>query len=145
VGEDINYLNCWSEDDEHGIAVAMFSGTIANNLVTNSHEEGIEVGNLVGSDNVTVFNNTVLGAWHMGIEVKSKHVNIIYNNLTNCGQSSGYYAIYLGKGTGQDNDAIVYSYSADYNNIYGNIIKTNTGSGTIYIFSGVIGTTYNKP
>ncbi|MCX6820847.1 MAG: right-handed parallel beta-helix repeat-containing protein [Candidatus Aenigmarchaeota archaeon] len=145
VGEDINYVNCWSESDQHGFNVEMFSGVVSGNLVTNSHEEGIEISNLVGSDNVTISNNTVVGSWHMGIQSNSKRVNILYNNLTNCGQSAGYYAIYLARGSNTDNDAIVYNYSADYNNIYGNTIKSTTGSGTTYIATGVVGTTYNAP
>jgi parallel beta-helix repeat protein len=145
VGEDINYVNNTSENDEYGINVEMFSGTVIGNIVKNPAEEGIKISNLVGSDNVTIYNNTVIGSGGHGIVSQSKHVNIVYNNLTNCGPSSSYYAILLMKGSSTDNDAIAYQYSADYNNIYGNIISSTTGSKQILVQSGVIGTTYNKP
>jgi uncharacterized repeat protein (TIGR02543 family) len=150
--EDIQYVNNTSVEDTTGMSMNMFSGLVKDNIIQNPLECGVRVNNLVGDDYLVVSYNNISGSKNDGIESKSKNVQILYNILNNCNSgiptSRGWASISILRGSGQDNDEIVYNYSADYCNIYGNTITNSGGANpcpAIYIASGVVGTTYNKP
>jgi hypothetical protein len=150
--EDIQYVNNTSVEDSSGMSMNMFSGLVRGNIIQNSLDRGILVNNLVGVDFLVISYNTITGSNNDGIEIKSRNVQILYNTLDNCNNgptnSRGWASISILRGSGQDNDEIVYNYSADYCNIYGNTITNSGGANpcpAIYIASGVVGTTYNKP
>jgi hypothetical protein len=149
-GEDIQFINNLSTEDAIGMSMGMFSGLVKYNNITNSLYGGIVVGNLVGDDDVVVSYNTITGSKHEGITSRSKNVQILYNTLDYCNSGSvrSYASITLMRGATTDNDEIIYNYSADYCNIYGNTITRSGGANPCpdyYIAPGIVGTTNNKP
>jgi hypothetical protein len=123
VGEDIQYLNNYSDNDEYGFGYEAYSGLIQGNQVTNAHKQGMVFKNYEGAENVSVKGNTIIGSGVNGIDSYESNLQINGNTIKN----SGAYGIYLEPSPHQANNC-----SGTGNimsgNVYGSIFDGGVGN-----------------